>query len=103
MTTTPSSPTPTSPVDDGGPAYPAKHISKPGLISVAEDALTPRDHFAMTAPITFEMACNSIGKTSVSMLMHIPDMRAEMFEGWARLRYEFADAMIRARKGGDRS
>lgn len=93
MTTTPSSPTPTSPVDDGGPAYPAnrpghdcwKHV--PGM--------SLRDYFAGQA---------LAGILAGGFASTIPHDDVNGGGDAAFFAYQYADALLIARKGGgDRS
>lgn len=55
-----------------------------------------RDDMAMNAPITFEQALRIWGDDSVDLFSD--PTRATFYAVWASLRYEYADAMLEARK-----
>ena len=78
-------------IDDGGPAFP---------IGTFEDrqGMSLRDHFATHAPVTFEMACSAIKMSTVSVRLHCPEERGEVFSAMGALCYAYADAMIAARR-----
>jgi len=88
-------------IDDGGSAFPqTTSESFGGDMSVdVTGGMSIRDAFAADAPVTFEMACFSIGKTTVSLRLHVPEERKAMWEAMSILRFEYADAMILARRG----
>lgn len=55
-----------------------------------------RDDMAMNAPVTFFQALSIWGDPSVNL--HDDRTRAAFYAVWAGLRYEYADAMLEARK-----
>lgn len=72
----------------GNPAYDA-----PGM--------TIREAFAMTAPVSYQVALNAWNGDGMPMPGRFPNLAdpkdaVPFFECWARLRYQYADAMIAA-------
>ena len=62
--------------------------------------MPPRDMLAMTAPITPDHAAHMGGFSTGDSFLD-DDKRAALFAVLARLRYEYADAMIAARTAGE--
>lgn len=64
------------------------------IFSVASE-VTLRDHFAVKAPIDFNVVCRAWGGDDPNLLED--KTRAAFFAVWALLRYEWADAMLAER------
>ena len=88
-------------IDNGGQAFP----SHPMLYSSADQheaqGMTLRDWFAGQAPVTMEdavLVCGWVDLRDASL--STDSNRATTWAVMSMLRYEYADAMIEARKGG---
>lgn len=60
-----------------------------------------RDAFAMNAPIDFEVACGAFGVAAHEYPLAPDTNRIPFLAVWAMIRYEYADAMLEARKKHD--
>lgn len=91
-----------SKIDHGGFAFPTAEIKMADgqVLDAGSDGMSLRDWFAGQAPVTFEMACDSIKISTVSMRLHCEEEAADLWAAMAKLRYVYADAMLAARKVG---
>ncbi len=83
-----------SAANDGGPAYPSvdeRHAMKYFGMSL-------RDHFASNAPITMADAYAACALSPSDDPISIREYRDALMGALARLRYEYADAMLAARE-----
>lgn len=87
----------TEEIKDGGQAFPRPIVCSPmGDLVYAFPGMSLRDYFAADAPITVwdaQMALNK-GTTAIGSLPSLA--RKEVFEMMAKLRFEYADAMVAA-------
>jgi hypothetical protein len=96
--------------DTGGPAFPAHFTNEgernvmspdgrvvpPGYVVVMQ-GMTLRDYFAATAPISCDDAMTALFIDSESVGVLTPGQRIEVMEMLAKMRLEYADAMLKAR------
>jgi len=83
----------TTPINDGGPAFPALDLwdSKAQVVTApASHGMTLRDHFA-------GLAMQSVLDGSWPDLQLVPQNGLEPIENSAMFAYQIADAMIKAR------
>lgn len=95
-------------IDDGGPAYPGKKWSPIGENGSGEyvdtKGMSLRDAFAMHAPEQFSTNADASWVAKVTGVPCPPDqvdykaVRAFWIEAEAVARYQYADAMLKARK-----
>lgn len=82
-------------IDKGGPAFPIETTATPYA-----PGMTMRDWFAGQAPVTILDAAHACGFTDLEEAMRTDAQRVTVFAVMAMMRWEYADAMIAARKGG---
>lgn len=90
--------------NDGGPAFPQGE--RVGDIAVQIGGMTLRDYFSAKAPVSLgdaiaaanlEHSAQSV-EVAVCRVMSSPEKRAIAFAMLARLRHDYADAMLKARE-----
>lgn len=81
-------------IKTGGPAFPTVVDMAPEL----HEGMTLRDYFAAKAPVDFGVAVAVWGENRLAL--DEDRTRAVFLTVWAMIRYEWADAMLAARKGG---
>lgn len=87
-------------IDTSGPAFPT--IGNIGYNSdwQSDDGMSLRDWFAATAPVDLRGALLACGFTDSQIGLMSGENRAVVFAVMSVMRYEYADAMLSARKGG---
>lgn len=72
---------------------------KYSTLIVGDDAITAREHLAITAPVALGDAYVALGFKDVGGIdFTSPASRATLFEMHVKLRFEYADAMLAQRK-----
>lgn len=91
-------------IDTGGQAFPRyafSHVDRSGASYYdVSGGMSLRDWFAGQAPMTLSDALAVCGCTDIMRGMMTEDLRASALAILAAMRFEYADAMIAARKGG---
>lgn len=67
---------------------------------VDEDFASVRDQFAMAAPVSIEFVAKHLSETGSVWNLANDAQRSMMFDVMARYRFDYADAMMAARKAG---
>ena len=81
----------TEEIKDGGPAFPAVDNWRVG------SGMSLRDYFAADAPITVWDAQTALNKGTMPIGSLPSRERKEVFEMLAKMRFEYADAMVAER------
>lgn len=88
----------TEKIKDGGPAFPGTEYDSWDSVDIKRPGMTLRDYFAAKFAHAELMTCGVPGKACDALLQAIDRTGETPEDHMARVAYEMADAMLRARE-----